>query len=115
MLQIKSRTLGKTLGKITGWAHRLHLKRNDVKMLSGVRYHKNDSAGLTISIGGEKQLLEVDNIVVCAGQVEEQQVFVALKNRGMRNGLHVIGRARQAAELDAHRAIHQGYNLARKL
>lgn len=37
-------------------------------MLGGVSYDKVDDEGLHITVDGEARLLEVDNVIVCAGQ-----------------------------------------------
>jgi 2,4-dienoyl-CoA reductase (NADPH2) len=101
---------GKTLGKTTGWIHRLSLKNRGVHMLGGVNYERIDDHGLHISIDGKEQLLEVDHVVVCAGQVSNQELVTILKERGL--SPHVIGGAHKAAELDAKFAISEGSELA---
>lgn len=37
-------------------------------MLGGVSYDKVDDEGLHITVGGEARVLDVDHVVVCAGQ-----------------------------------------------
>jgi 2,4-dienoyl-CoA reductase (NADPH2) len=111
LLQRKSTRPGAGLGKTSGWVHRATLVRNGVTMLAGVSYERIDDAGLHISVGGEARVLEVDNVVICAGQeslaelMPEQPV-----NGGPR--FHKIGGAALAAELDAKRAIREGAVLA---
>ena len=68
LLQRKSSKVGAGLGKTTGWIHRSGLKNRGVKMLGGCSYSKIDDQGLHLSIAGEEQVLEVDNVVICAGQ-----------------------------------------------
>ncbi len=64
------------LGKTTGWIHRTSLKARRVAMTSGASYDRIDDAGLHVTVDGQPQVLEVDNIVVCAGQeVKVSQVF----------------------------------------
>ncbi len=113
MLQRKAGKPGKTLGKTTGWIHRLSLRHRGVHMLGNVTYESIDDQGLHISIKGEKQLLEVDHVVVCAGQVSNLDLFKSLEGRGL--SLHVIGGAKKAAELDAKYAIREGSELAARL
>ena len=48
--------------------HRAVLQRNGVEMLAGVEYVRIDDAGLHITVHGEARVLEVDHIVMCAGQ-----------------------------------------------
>jgi 2,4-dienoyl-CoA reductase (NADPH2) len=113
LLQRKAGKPGKTLGKTTGWIHRLSLRHRGVHMLGNVTYESIDDQGLHISINGEKQLLEVDHIVVCAGQVSNLDLFETLEGRGL--STHVIGGAKKAAELDAKYAIREGSELAARL
>ncbi len=110
LLQRKPSKPGRDLGKTTGWAHRLGLRARGVKMIPGVRYRRIDDAGLHIEIGGEGQVLPVDNVVICAGQECRRELLGPLQDAG--KTVHVIGGAEQAAELDAKRAIKQGSELA---
>lgn len=116
LLQRKAKALGKGLGKTTGWIHRATLKMKDVQMIGGVNYEKIDDQGLHISFGETRdnpQVIEVDNIVLCAGQLSERSLADALEAQGV--SCHVIGGADVAAELDAKRAINQGTRLAATL
>jgi len=110
LLQRKPGKPGKTLGKTTGWIHRLSLRHRGVQMLGGVTYERIDDDGLHISVNGEKQLLGVDHVVVCAGQVSNLDLADTLGGRGL--SLHIIGGAKKAAELDAKYAIREGSELA---
>ena len=113
LLQRSAGKPGKTLGKTTGWIHRLSLRHRGVQMLGDVTYERIDDMGLHISINGEKQLLEVDHVVICAGQVSNLDLANTLEGRGL--SLHIIGGAKKAAELDAKYAIREGSELAAKL
>ena len=113
LLQRRAGKPGKTLGKTTGWIHRLSLRHRGVHMMGGVSYESIDDRGLHISIDGEKQCLEVDHIVVCAGQVSNRDLAATLEGRGL--SVHIIGGAQKAAELDAKYAIREGSELAAKL
>ncbi|WP_026375167.1 NADPH-dependent 2,4-dienoyl-CoA reductase [Aestuariibacter salexigens] len=110
LLQRKKSKPGKNLGKTSGWVHRTNLKKMQVQMLAGVSYEKVDDQGLHITINDEPRLLEVDNVIVCAGQEPLRELQQALINKGM--SVHLIGGADVAAELDAKRAIRQGAELA---
>jgi 2,4-dienoyl-CoA reductase (NADPH2) len=110
LLQRKESKVGDGLGKTTGWIHRTGLKNRQVAMLAGVTYRKIDDAGLHISVGGEEQLLPVDNVVLCAGQEPLRELQAELLAGGAQ--VHLIGGAELAAELDAKRAIKQGAELA---
>jgi len=106
LLQRKKGKLGERLGKTTGWIHRSALKMKKVKMLDDVTYQKIDDAGLHILVQGVPQLLEVDNVIICAGQVSNNQLYNKLKEK--HTNVHLIGGALEAGELDAKRAIEQG-------
>ena len=110
LLQRKAIAFGKSLGKTTGWIHRASLRRKQVQMLGGVSYERIDEAGLHIRINGEPRLLSVDNVVICAGQESNIQLYNAFKSQ--RAPVHLIGGARLAIELDAKRAIDEGMRLA---
>ena len=114
LLQRKNSKVGAGLGKTTGWIHRADLKKKNVQMLNSVEYLKIDDAGLHISIaGGEPQLLAVDNVVICAGQTPQRELYEALQATGL--PVHLVGGADVAAELDAKRAINQGARLAAEI
>jgi 2,4-dienoyl-CoA reductase (NADPH2) len=113
LLQRKPGKPGRTLGKTTGWAHRLGLQRRGVDMLPGVKYLGVEPGGLRIETGGREQLLEVDNIIVCAGQEPLRALADELGTLGVRTRL--VGGADVAAELDAKRAIDQATRLAAEL
>jgi 2,4-dienoyl-CoA reductase (NADPH2) len=104
---------GKRLNKTTGWVHRAALKMKGVKMLGGVSYERIDDAGLHIVVNGSPQILAVDNVIVCAGQVPRRDLYDSLAAAGI--ATHLIGGADVAAELDAKRAIEQGTRLGATL
>jgi len=110
LLQRKDTKVGAGLGKTTGFGHRASLTKRDVKMLNGCEYLKIDEKGLWISRKGKEELLEVDNIIVCAGQVPFKALQEPLEALGKK--VHLIGGSDVAAELDAKRAIKQGAELA---
>ncbi|GGW95016.1 FAD-dependent oxidoreductase [Alteromonas halophila] len=103
LLQRKTTRVGAGLGKTTGWSHRAGLKMKGVHMVPGVSYEKIDDAGLHIEVDGERQVLAVDNIVICAGQDPLRDLI-----EGLTLPYHLIGGADEALELDAKRAIDQG-------
>lgn len=113
LLQRKSASVGAGLGKTTGWIHRTGLKHRDVKMIAGASYDKVDDQGLHITVDGQSRVLEVDNVVICAGQESYTAMFDQLKADG--KNVHLIGGAKEAGELDAKRAIRQGAELAATL
>ncbi|WP_334030165.1 NADPH-dependent 2,4-dienoyl-CoA reductase [Alteromonas sp. P256] len=113
LLQRKTTKVGKGLGKTTGWIHRQSLKLHNVQMINGVSYEKIDDKGLHVVINDKPKLLEVDNVIVCAGQEPYTPLKAPLEEAGFK--VHIIGGADVAAELDAKRAIRQGAELAAKI
>ena len=113
LLQRSSTKIGAGLGKTTGWIHRALLRQYGVSMINGVRYDRIDDAGLHITVKGRTETLAVANIVVCAGQESQRDLYAPLKQAGLK--VHVIGGAERAAELDAQRAIDQGMRLGLRL
>jgi 2,4-dienoyl-CoA reductase (NADPH2) len=114
LMQRKKGKLGKGLGKTTGWIHRATLSKGNVEMIDNVKYELIDEDGnLHISQNGKKRVLEVDNIVICAGQVENKELELdAKKDSDLAAKVYPIGGAFFAGELDAKRAIDMGTRLA---
>ena len=110
LLQRKNSKVGEGLAKTTGWIRRTLLRRRGVTMLGGVEYVKIDDRGLHIEIDGRPQLLDVDTIVICAGQEPQRELVAGLEAAGIKPRL--IGGADLALELDAQRAIEQGTRIA---
>jgi len=104
---------GKNLGKTTGWIHRSSLAMKEVKMLADVSYEKIDDQGLHIKVGEEQQILDVDHVIICAGQVSLKELEAGLSAAGQ--NVHLIGGANIAAQLDAKMAIKEASELAAKL
>ena len=92
LLQRKSTKPGAGLARTTGWIHRSTLKARKVEMLSGVNYERIDDRGLTISFGKERtgtRVLEVDHVVLCAGQEPLRELLEPLRAAGL--SVHVVG------------------------
>jgi len=113
LMQRKTSKVGKNLGKTTGWIHRATLQKKGVQMIPGVTYKAINDQGILIDVDGKEQLIEVDNVVICAGQEPNKDLYHALAEKGL--NAHIIGGADVAAELDAKRAIRQGAELAARL
>ncbi len=113
LLQRKAEKPGRGLGKTTGWIHRAALVAKGVKMIGGVSYLGIEAGGLRVTRDGVEELLEVDNVVLCAGQLPDRALADRLTEAGI--AAHVIGGADVAAELDAKRAIDQAARLAARL
>ena len=80
------------------------------EMLAGVEYVRIDDAGLHVMVDGQPQLLDVDTIVICAGQEPRRELVDGLVGLAIDHTL--IGGADVALELDAKRAIEQGTRVA---
>ncbi|HWJ09862.1 MAG TPA: FAD-dependent oxidoreductase, partial [Nocardioides sp.] len=115
LLQRKESAQGKGLGKTSGWVHRAVVKDLGVHQVSGVSYDRVDDAGLHITVDGAPQVLDVDHVVVCAGQESVRSLYDDLVSSDFAGRVHLIGGADVAAELDAKRAIKQGTELAAAL
>lgn len=113
LLQRKAEKPGRGLGKTTGWIHRAALAAKGVKMIGGVSYRRITEAGLVVQRDGVEEVIEVDSVVLCAGQEPARGLAEDLAAAGI--AAHVIGGADVAAELDAKRAIDQGARLAAQL
>ena len=113
LLQRKATKVGDGLAKTTGWIRRTLLRKRGVKMLAGVNYEGIDDQGLHIACDGTRQTLDVDTIIVCAGQEPRRELVPGLAAVGIKFTL--IGGADVALELDAKRAIDQGTRVALEL
>jgi 2,4-dienoyl-CoA reductase (NADPH2) len=117
LLQRRTSRLGAGLGKTSGWVHRAALAHKDVQLYAGVDYERIDDDGLHVMFGAQDErrtrVLEVDHVVLCAGQEPRRDLHEPLVEAGVRT--HLIGGADVAAELDAKRAIAQGTALAASL
>ncbi len=113
LMQRRQGRVGKGPGKTTGWIHRATLQKRGVNLMGGVAYQKVSEQGLHITLNEKETLLDVDNIIVCAGQVSVRPFED--KWQSLNGKLHVIGGADVAGELDAVRAIRQGTKVAMSL
>ncbi|WP_115718447.1 oxidoreductase [Gallaecimonas mangrovi] len=113
LLQRKTSKVGKRLGKTSGWVHRQTLSDFGVQMWPGVSYERIDDEGLHLKKAEQNQVLDVDNVILCAGQEPNKGLWQQLTDEGI--FAHLIGGADVAAELDAKRAIRQGAELAARL
>lgn len=115
LCQRKTTKHGAGLGVTTGWIHRASLRGKRVQMIGGVDYLEIGARGLriaTIDTAGERWL-EVDTVVVCAGQEPRRELEPPLLALGIE--VHRVGGADEVRELDAKRAIDQATRLAARL
>jgi len=124
LMQRKKGKLGAGLGRTTGWIHRATLKMGNVNMINGVSYDSIDENGhLHFTRNGKQEVLEVDNIIMCAGQTPQRELHdkaVEAAGDDAADGLlpakvYTIGGAFEAGELDAKRAIDMGTRLALRI
>lgn len=113
LLQRSEGRMGSGPGKTTGWVHRSVLLRANVEMLAGVTYRQIDDEGLHVSVSGEDRVIACDSVVLCAGQEPVNGLADVLRAAG--RAPHVIGGAKLATELDAKRAIEEGFLVAAAL
>ncbi len=87
-----------------------------VEQISGARYDRIDDSGLHLHFPDSDRaprVLDVETIVVCAGQESVRDLIDPLTVTGIHT--HVIGGVEIAEELDAKRAIRQGVEVAAAL
>jgi 2,4-dienoyl-CoA reductase (NADPH2) len=113
MLQRKAAKPGAGLGVSTGWILRNALRKHGVEAMGGVTYDRIDDAGLHILTDESPMIISADTIVLCTGQEPERALAEELAARGVT--VTMIGGAKEAAELDALRAIDEGVRLAQSL
>mmetsp|Transcript_2802 Transcript_2802/g.3552 ORF Transcript_2802/g.3552 Transcript_2802/m.3552 type:complete len:114 (-) Transcript_2802:1694-2035(-) len=83
-------------------------------MICGVQYKEVNDDGLLISVKGKEKLLQVDHVVICAGQESNRDLWDSLHTDKSRQ-YFLIGGSELAAEIDAMRAIDQGTRLGLKI
>ncbi|KAH8094387.1 hypothetical protein JL720_4385 [Aureococcus anophagefferens] len=103
----KKSALGAGLGKTTGWIHRAALRQRGVEFVKGCEYVSVEDDGFHVKVDGEPRVLDVTDVVLCAGQVSVNDLYDETDVDAF-----LIGGAQKAGELDAKRAIDQGYRLA---
>lgn len=113
MLKRSKGKFGENLGKTTGWIYRANLKKKNVQFINEVDYKKIDDQGLHYIQNQETKILEVDSVIICAGQESLNELYQPLVDLGKK--VHIIGGADFASELDAKRAINQGARLVAEI
>ena len=118
LMQRKTGRVGAGLGKTTGWIHRATLNKSGaVTMRNGVQYDRIDENGNLhiLNKDGLAEIIQVDNVVLCAGQVVRNELEVMSVGTPLEDKVFTIGGAFEAGELDAKRAIDMGTRLATKI
>lgn len=109
LLQRSAAKAGRGLGRTTGWIKRLLLAHRGVQITTNVECDAVDDGGVAIRVNGEPRRLEADTVVLCVGQESVGELFAALKARGV--VVSSIGGARDSSEIDAERALLEGFRL----
>ena len=98
-----------SLGISTGWILRSTIKQQQVLMHEGCSYIKINDHGLHFSVNEQHKVLPVDNVIICAGQETSVDVAALCTKKGI--PFILIGGAKDSNNLDARRAISEGYAL----
>lgn len=101
---------GAGLSKTRGWANIQEVVRRGVAMTGEVDYGHLSPEGLHVTVGGVPRLIVADTFVLCIGQEPQAGIVPALAAKQMPYSL--VGGARDAAGLDAVRAIEEGTRAA---
>lgn len=118
LLQRSPGPVGARLRPTTGWVHRAELRRLGVEAVSGATYERVDAEGLHVTlpasepgpgaegVGGRvARVLDVTDVVVCAGQEPVAELAAELVAAGYPEAaVRVVGGAHDAREIDAYRA-----------
>ncbi len=115
MLQRRESPPGKTLGKTTGWAHRLQLRKQGVEILTGAGCLQIEENGIRVDHQGTHRFLPADSIIVCVGQEPENDLYEDLQSIFSEGCVHLVGGARNAVRLDAQIAIEQGCEVGSRI
>ena len=77
-------------------------------------YKSVEDDGFHVEVAGEDRVLDVTDVVLCAGQTSVDDLFHELREDAT-FPVFAIGGAEHAGELDAKRAIDQGVRLATRI
>ncbi len=101
---------GRHAGPTVGWAVKAIMMMAQIRIEPNVEYLRVDDQGLHYRRDGMEHIAQCDNVIICAGQVENTTLYQSLVAAGKTPVL--IGGAKQAAGLDALRAIEEGMQAA---
>lgn len=117
LLQRSTARIGSRLRPTTGWVHRMELRALGVEGVVGATYERLSADGLHITVpadgtgeSGERveRVLDVTDVVVCAGQESVSELADELVAAGYpAEAVRVIGGAHEAREIDAYRAMDE--------
>ncbi len=113
-LMRRGSTIGEGIGKTTRWAVLRALRAAGVESLANVDYEAIVAGGIRVrSSDGASRTIEVDNVIVAAGQTSNDALLEPLRGLGV--PVRVVGGAREAVELNAVRAFEEGLRAAYEL
>ncbi len=113
MLEVRDMKVGSDLSKTTGWIHRTVLQNRQVKMWGGVTFNKVETNRVDISHKGENMVLDIDTVIVCAGQKSHAILAEELADSSVK--VHIVGAAQDARGMDAKKAFATGLEFAKTL
>jgi 2,4-dienoyl-CoA reductase (NADPH2) len=112
-LMRRGATIGKGIGKTTRWTVIAALRAAGVTTLPNVDYEAIVPGGIRIRDAGGARLIEVDTVVIAAGQERNDALLTPIAKLGI--PYRVVGGAKDAAELNAVRAFDEGLRAAYSL
>lgn len=113
LLEVRDMKVGSELSKTTGWIHREVLKKRGVEMWGGVSFTQVESDKVALIYQGQDRVIDVDTVIVCAGQRSLVDLADELEGTSLR--VHRIGAAKDARGMDAKIAFADGFELAKEL
>jgi 2,4-dienoyl-CoA reductase (NADPH2) len=116
----RGQRVGSRLGKSTRWAVMAAVRDSGVVLRTGTRCERITPSGVevrpadsaTASGDGSPEIIPADTVVIAIGQETENAATAAARDAGVPHW--VIGGARDAAALDAVRAMDEGLRAARE-
>ena len=103
MLQRRAGRFGDSLGRSTGWIHRLVLGRHGVETIAGAEYRRIDDAGLHVVVAGAARCIRADTIIICAGQEPLAELAAAVSGGADEPTRGASGRRTQRAKAERSR------------
>ncbi|GGE33426.1 2,4-dienoyl-CoA reductase [Pullulanibacillus camelliae] len=104
----RSPRVAKGVGPTTRWVLLSELKRLGVKLYKGFECLEITKAGVWIANEEERHCIEADQVILCTGQVANRELYELIKDDVP---TELVGGSYDASELNAAKAIHQGYHL----
>ncbi|MCG6963239.1 MAG: NAD(P)/FAD-dependent oxidoreductase [Acidobacteria bacterium] len=102
---------GADIGRTTRWAMLADLKRDRVRVLTGAVAREITADTVIVDRNGDRHELVADTVVLAAGAAPYNPLQEALEEHGVK--VQVIGDADTLS--NAYHAIHQGFNVGRRI